>query len=100
MWNQLKPRRENIILAFEYDDFAYLEVERVNKNSVSFYTININIVNGIFDTSLVLYKMSDVTAALNYIKERVEFLDKNYEELSNDEYNKFFDDFERKLNEF
>lgn len=100
MWQQVNTKRANIILNLEYDDdFASIEVEKHEKSGVICFTLNVQVYPYI-DTSLDIYKMDDLSRILKFIKEEVEYLDDNLDDMSADEEAEWKENFLRKINEY
>lgn len=80
MWKQLKPTHATVILNTEFEDFASIEVEKMNTKSTSIvhYVIGINIYD-ITEQSIDVYKGEDIERVLRTLKKEIEEL---YEEIA------------------
>ncbi len=99
MWEEIKSKKENAILCLEYNDFAFVEVEKINKESINFLSVELEIYD-IYHNSFMLYKMDEVSKLLNIFKTKVEELDRVIDDYSDDELDSFIDKLDDLLNDF
>ncbi len=99
MWKQIPTKKLNILLNLEYKDFAKIEVEKSQKESVVCFTLNLWI-SYVLETSLDFYKMEDLSRILTYIKKEIEDLDERLDSMSRKELDAWKDLFEHKINEY
>lgn len=99
MWEIRKNTKVNIISELSYKDFASLRVEKRYRNSIEYYTLFITI-NGILNEDLDFYKLSDMGDILTFVKNEIEYFEANIDEMSDGEYDKFIDNFIKKINEY
>lgn len=99
MWETKKNKRPNVVMELEYKDFASLRVEKNNQGKIPSYTLFINIYS-ILNEQLVFYKLEDMSDILTYIKKSIEKFYAEYDEMSDEEYDNFIDEFLQKINEY
>lgn len=99
MWEEIKSKKENAILCLEYNDFAFVEVEKIKKESINFLSVELEIYD-IYHNSFMLYKMDEVSKLLNIFKTKVEELDRVIDDYSDDELDSFIDKLDDLLNDF
>ncbi len=99
MWKEKKNLKANVIMETEYEDFASLKVLKKVQNNIVNYILTINIYS-IVSEELSFYKMDDLTKILKYVKSSIEYFYDNINDMDDDEYNSFIDDFLAKINEY
>lgn len=99
MWNVKKNTKANIVMESEFEDFASLLVEKKFKESIPYFTLDINIYD-VLHEDLDFYKLDDLSNILKFVKNDIEYLYKNINTMSDDEYYSFIDDFKQKINEY
>lgn len=94
MWKQLRPTHATVILNTEFEDFASIEVEKINtKNtSISHYVIGINIYD-ITEQSVDVYKNEDIERVLRCVKNAIEELYEEIAEYSQEDIEDWVDHF-------
>lgn len=99
MWKIKKNLRANVIMELEYEDFASLRVEKKTNNRIDSYTLFIDIYE-VLNEELSFYKMDDMTNILTFIKTDIEYLANHIDMMSDEEYNRWIDNFLIKINEY
>ncbi len=99
MWETKKNTRANVIMELEYNDFASLRVEKNNQGKIPSYTLFINVYS-IINEQLVFYKLEDMSDILTYIKKSIEKFYNEIDDMSDDEYDNFIDEFLQRINEY
>ncbi len=99
MWNTKKNLRANVVSEIEYNDFASLKIEKKVKNNITIYTLFINIYD-VLEEELDFYKLEDISEILVYIKNSIEKLDREIDDLSDEEYLAWINEFKQKINEY
>lgn len=100
MWKQNETNKSNIILSLDYNNFAFIEVEKKTSNKgVLFYEINFQIDN-ITNQSTVCYNIEDVKTVLENCKPSIEDLYDNIDEMSDSEIYDWLDEFVETINDF
>lgn len=99
MWNELKTKKSNTILCLEYEEFAYVEIDKIKKDNIDFFSIELEIYD-IYNNNFVLYKMDDVLKVLSAFKKEVERLYDIINDLTEDELDDFLDKLDDTLNNY
>lgn len=99
MWKDLKTKKSNTILCLEYEEFAYVEIDKIKKDNINFFSLELEIYDT-YNNNFVLYKMDDVLKVLSVFKEEVEQLYDRFNDLSKKELDDFLDDLDEKLNNY
>lgn len=99
MWETRKSRKANSILCLEFNEFAFVEVEKIKKENLNFFSIEFDIYD-IYNNNFVLYKMEDVTNILNLFKKEVERLYNIINDLSDSELDDYLDKLDDLLNDY
>ena len=99
MWEAKKSRKANSILCLEFNEFAYIEVEKIKKENLNFFSIEFDIYD-IYNNNFVLYKMEDITNILNVFKKEVERLYNIIDNLSDEELDNYLDKLDELLNDY
>ena len=85
MWEEIKSKKENAILCLEYNDFAFVEVEKIEKESINFLSVELEIYD-IYHNSFMLYKMDEVSKLLNIFKTKDDTTRKNNRRHNNNKH--------------
>lgn len=99
MWETLKSNQPNSILSLEYEEFASINVEKIQKGSLYEYIVDINIYN-LLEDSIVTYSMKELEKSLEFIKEKIEDLYNSYDSYSDIELNEWIDNFQDEIEEY
>lgn len=100
MWKQIEANKTGIIISLNYNDFAYIEVEkRTNNKGVLLYEVNFQI-NDVTNQSVVCYNINDVKTILENCKENIEDLYENVENMSDSDIYDWLDEFVEVINNF
>ena len=102
MWEQLKPRNQDMIINASYEDFASIQVERrKNKNSedIVHYLVTVRI-NDITEQCLDLYKFDEVEKALAFIRREIEELYDNIPLYTDEEIEDWVENFIDLISEY
>ena len=99
MWETKKSRKTNSILCLEFNEFALVEVEKIKKDNLNFFSIEFDIYD-IYNNNFVLYKMEDITNILNIFKKEVERLYNIIDDLSDNELDDYLDKLDDLLNDY
>jgi hypothetical protein len=99
MWNQEKPKRNNVIIYATFEDFANIEVEKRIKGSLAHYEILIH-VEDICDESIDLFSLDEVTKALSFVKEKIEKLYDDIPLMEDEDLEKWIEEFEEEIEEY
>lgn len=68
MWEQVKSNKYNVIISLNYEDFAFINVEkRINNKGVTIYEINFHI-EEVTDQSVELHNINEVSKILEQSK--------------------------------
>lgn len=94
MWKQLKPSHQTVILHTEYEEFASIEVEKINSKNTSIarYVIYINIYD-ITEQNIDVYKLEDIEKTLIVLRKEIENLYEEIEENNVHEIEEWIDHF-------
>lgn len=99
MWETLKLNQPNSILSLEYEGFASINVEKIQKGSLYEYIVDINIYN-LLEDSIVTYSMKELEKSLEFIKEKIEDLYNSYDSYNDIELNEWIDNFQDEIEEY
>lgn len=100
MWQQVKSNKYNVIISLNYEDFAFINVEkRINNKGVTIYEINFHI-EEVTDQSVELHNINEVSKILEQSKPLIEELYDSYDEFDDNDIYDWLDDFVNTINNY
>ena len=100
MWEQVKSNKYNVIISLNYEDFAFINVEkRINNKGVTIYEINFHI-EEVTDQSVELHNINEVSKILEQSKPLIEELYDSYDEFDDNDIYDWLDDFVNTINNY